>query len=218
MKKLGISVFCSLAFIASPSTAEEAPSPPPPASEPPSAPTTQHSASPAQAAATRPEELRRNGFNLGMTLHRFQDDFGAGLLLGTPTFANDTVRITAGGGIAWYPYAIGESGSQAWLPYYHARLVTEGGIRLQSAPIRLYGFGGFVAVFTPSRLSGDVVHPGGIGGFGFEFYMPTDGRDGPVSYHVELGGIGTGVSADNLPGKPILANGFLATVGFRFYP
>jgi hypothetical protein len=48
--------------------------------------------------------------------------------------------------------------------------------------------------------------------------MPTNHQDGPVSYLIELGGIGTGARADHLPTKPLLANGFLITVGMRFYP
>ncbi len=164
------------------------------------------------------EEVTRDGFSVGFNLHRFQDDFGTGVLVGTPTFAHDSIRVTAGGGIAWYPYAPGGNGEQTWLSYYHGRLVMEGGHRIKGTPLRLYGVGGVIALFTPPRLSGDLVHVGGYGGFGFEFYMPENRKDGPVSYLIELGGIGTGTQADKLPGKPIIANGFLMTVGMRFYP
>jgi hypothetical protein len=39
----------------------------------------------------------------------------------------------------------------------------------------------------------------------------------PVSYFIELGGIGVGANADKVPGKPIYSNGFLISVGVRGY-
>jgi hypothetical protein len=174
---------------------------------------------PSTPAPPAPEPaVVRHGLSFGFNLHRFQDDFGMSLTAATPTIANDSLRITGGGGIAWYPYALGGNAEQTWLPYYHGRVVVEGGRRIEGTPLRLYGVGGVIALFTPSRLSQDVVHVGGYGGFGFEFYMPRDQKDGPVSYLIELGGIGTGLQADKLPAKPIIANGFLITVGMRLYP
>jgi hypothetical protein len=187
---------------------------------PPAVPTTTPASSP---VPVQDDAVYNDGFSFGFNLDRFHDDFGMTGQVSTPTFARDTFRITAGGGLTWYTGATNGNGDNVWLPYYHGRLVFEVGARLKGTPIRLYGVSGVVAIFTPSRLAGDVVHPGGYGGFGFEFYMPArhdDGRtkDGPVSYMIELGGIGTGTQADNLPGKPIIANGFLATVGLRVYP
>jgi hypothetical protein len=41
--------------------------------------------------------------------------------------------------------------------------------------------------------------------------------DVPVSYFIELGGVGTGANADKVTGNPIYSNGFLISVGFRGY-
>jgi hypothetical protein len=170
---------------------------------------------PAEGADTAGQN---NGFSLGMNLHRFQDDFGMSLIVGTPTLFGDSTRFTVGGGIAWYPYRELSDGTEVWEWYGHTRAVVEGGGRIEGLPLRLYGVGGLILLLTPDRLASRPVHPGGYGGFGFEFYMPRAGRDGPVSYLVELGGIGTGAQADNAIGTPIFANGFLVTVGMRVYP
>jgi hypothetical protein len=172
------------------------------------------------AAPAAPEPGPRNtGFALGFDLSRFQDDFGGGLLVSTPSFWNDAVRLTLGGGVAWYPYGVSSSGSQEWDLYEHGRLVVEGGKRFRDLPLRLYGFGGVTTLFI-SQLSTTSVGVGAVGGFGFEVYEPAThgGGEGPGSYFIELGGIGTGLQADKLAGKPIFANGLLIQVGLRIYP
>jgi hypothetical protein len=126
------------------------------------------------------------------------------------------LRVTLGGGVSWYPYAT-SNGEQSWAEYGHLRLVMEGGARAPGSPVRIYGFGGPVIEFISDRLSEKSVALGGLGGFGFEYYFVSDERDGPVSYMMELGGIGTSARADELPGKPLFSTGFLITVGLRWY-
>jgi hypothetical protein len=170
-------------------------------------------AGPAQAEELHQE---RDGWAIGYTLHRFQDDFGTGAAVATPLFAGQSLRLTLGGGLAWSPHAVSAEGDQEWTRYGDVRLVIEGGARAPGSPVRLYGFGGPLLLVLPDRLADDAVAIGGVGGFGFEYYFMRDGRDGPVSYFTELGGSGTGARADKLPGRPLLANGFLVTVGFRW--
>ncbi|HEU5058159.1 MAG TPA: hypothetical protein VFU21_16620 [Kofleriaceae bacterium] len=158
----------------------------------------------------------RDGWAVGYTLHRFQDDFGTGASLSTPRFLRGSLRVTLGGGVSWSPHAVTADGDQDWARYGGARLVLEGGARAEGSPVRLYGFGGPMLLALPSRLSDDELAVGGIGGFGFEYYFMKGGQDGPVSYFTELGGAGTGARADNQPGRPMLANGFFVTVGLRW--
>jgi hypothetical protein len=73
-------------------------------------------------------------------------------------------------------------------------------------------------VFRSERLSDEVLAVAGIGGFGFELFPPANTIDAPVSYFIEIGGVGSGARATNLPGQPILLNGFLVQSGLRFYP
>lgn len=157
----------------------------------------------------------RDGWSIGYTLHRFQDDFGTGGAITTPLFLHRSLRVTLAGGVSWSPHAVTAGGDQDWARYGGARLVLEGGARAAGSPVRLYGFGGPMLLALPSRLSDDQLALGGIGGFGFEYYFMREGRDGPVSYFTELGGAGTGARADNQPGRPMLANGFFVTVGLR---
>jgi len=161
-------------------------------------------------------DTTRAGWAVGYTLHRFQDDFATGGAITSPLFAGHRLRLTLGGGAAWSPHAVTDDGDQDWASYGQLRLVLEGGARAEGSPVRLYGFGGPLLLLLPSRISDERAHVGGIGGFGFEYYFMQAGHDGPVSYFTELGGIGTGARADNLPGRPLLANGFSVTVGFRW--
>jgi hypothetical protein len=166
----------------------------------------------------QPQRAINHGWSLGMTLHRFQDDFGLGGVVGTPQFLGGRLRLTVGGGVAWMTNALGDDGRQEWVTYGHTRLTLESGMRIPGSPVRLYGFGGPSLLLLPSRLSHDSVAIGGYGGFGFEFQWAGPAGDGPVSYFVELGGFGSNAKADALPTSPSIGNGFLLTVGFRVYP
>ena len=53
---------------------------------------------------------------------------------------------------------------------------------------------------------------GGYGLLGFEFYPHRKG-----CYFIELGGVGTGATADKIPSSPIYSNGFLISTGIRFH-
>lgn len=172
-------------------------------------------AGPAAAEPAETVHQERDGWALGYTLHRFQDDFATGGSIATPRFLRGSLRVSLAGGVAWSPHAVTADGDQDWARYGVARLVLEGGARADGSPVRLYGFGGPMLLALPDRLSDDSFAVGGIGGFGFEYYFMHDGGDGPVSYFTELGGAGTGARADNQPGSPMLANGFFITVGLR---
>ena len=166
----------------------------------------------AQPAA--PEE--REGWAIGYTVHRLQDDFGTGALLSSPHFAAGLLRLTLGGAVGWSPHDVNQSGEQEWAGYGAFRLVLEAGDRAPGSPVRLYAFGGPVLLVLPSHMADKPIALGGIGGFGFEYYFMHGGHDGPVTYFTEFGGIGSWARADKLPGAPMLADGFAVTAGFRW--
>ncbi len=171
----------------------------------------------AQAQDHRPVE--QHGLSAGFSVQRLQDDFGGGAQVSSPAFASESIRLTLGGGMAFFPHDLTSEGQERWTPYGHARLVVEAGHRLAGSPARLYGVGGPVLLFVPDRLSEKHLVLGGWGGFGFEIAQRKDNLDDAgTSYFVEFGGIGTGASASRLPTQPIFANGFLINVGFRAYP
>jgi hypothetical protein len=158
-----------------------------------------------------------DGVSLGYSVERLHDSFALGARFATPAWFEGAFRVTAGGGIAWYSAEFGPN-DELWQPFGHWWLSFEGGQRLAGTPLRLYGFGGPILLWLPSPLADDDISIGGQGGFGFEFHFSEPDGDAPVSYFIELGGLGTGASASRYPREPLVANGFLARVGLRAYP
>jgi hypothetical protein len=155
------------------------------------------------AGAQTPGEPSSNvGSAIGMSVQRLQDTFALSGSWSSPAFFNDRARITTSGGVAWYPFATNGSGDQDWAPFGHWRLVLESGHRVGRAPLRLYGFGGAMLLFRSERLSDEVLAVAGIGGFGFEFFTPSNTTSAPVSYFIEIGGVGSGARATKLFGAP----------------
>ncbi len=167
---------------------------------------------------TAPVSHRGSGFALGVQLQRMQDDLGFGATLSTPLYLGESLRFTLGANVAWLENAGSSFPDDRWLTYYQGRFVVEVGQRLSGTPIRLYAFAGVEAIILSSGLSSTGFNVGGLGGFGFEFYMPQGRNDGPVSYYIEIGGAGSGAVADQLPATPLVGNGFLIAVGVHLHP
>jgi hypothetical protein len=146
-----------------------------------------------------------------LELNSFQQDFGFGARFNTPTLAR-FLRLSIGGGVAWVPNVLTVQGTDTWDAYYYGRLTVElpGP---QIGFVRTYAFAGVIVLGLPSDLSTTLITAGGLGGFGFEFLLPRYS-----SYFVELGALGTGAVADQVLNHPTFANGFLISVGSRFYP
>jgi hypothetical protein len=84
-------------------------------------------------AQTPVEPLSNVGSAIGMAVHRLQDNFGLSGSWSSPAFFDGKVRITPGGGVAWYPYGATASGDQDWVPFGHSRVVVESGHRVGRA-------------------------------------------------------------------------------------
>lgn len=157
------------------------------------------------------EETNRNGIGIGFQLNEYQNDFGFGINANSPYFLYDnvTVRIRAN---YMYNQAVIE-GKADWLPYSNFSLgIASGGKRITES-IRLYGEGGVIVLLPPDEISSGSSEMGGYGLFGFEFFFAENG-----SYFLEVGGVGTGATADKLPTEPIYSNGLTISVGFRVTP
>lgn len=153
-----------------------------------------------------------NSVSIGFELDRYHNEFGYGLNVSSPFFANDSVAIRGAATQAFYEGTVDEeTGEQKWTGFGVYKLGVVGG-RIVRGFMRMYGFGGLAYVTPAKKFSDKSSVTGGFGGFGFEFISDRD-----LNYFIELGSIGTGARADKLPGKPIYANGFLQTVGFRYY-
>jgi len=152
-----------------------------------------------------------NRIGIGFNVNRFQDDFGLGLHLVSPYFANAKAAVRVGGNLQWFQFTDGNE--VTWSPYGNIQLGIRGRQPVVDDRIYIYGEGGGLLLLPNAAFSSEKTRMGGYGLFGFEFY--TSPR---FSYFVELGGMGAGARADQLLSKPIYSNGFVTTVGFRIIP
>lgn len=150
------------------------------------------------------------GMGFGMNLVQYQKDFGMGINLTSPLFANKGMGVRLRGNMMYHEHVM--DSTTTWSPYGNLSLGMVGIAGHISDRIRLYGEGGVIAVFPSSNFSSQSLNIGGYGTFGFEFFFYHAGN-----YFIELGGVGTGAKADKIATKPIYSNGFSISTGFRFY-
>lgn len=149
-----------------------------------------------------------DGTAVGFHLMQVQRDFGWGLSIASPYFLDDKVAVRVRGSMFFHEHIDQER--VTWTPYgqLHVGLIGQGG--QINDRIRLYGEGGMVLISPDAAFSSSGSEFGGYGLFGFEFHFEDMGM-----YFIELGGVGTGARADELPGEPIYSNGFSIGTGFR---
>lgn len=149
-----------------------------------------------------------NKFELGLNINQFQRDFGVGVHLISPYFLYSKVAVRAGANFQWLEYYNGTE--TTWTPYQNFQL----GLRARNPIIEnklfIYSEGGILIILPHDDFSSKSTEFGGYGLFGFEFKPSSR-----IAYFLELGGVGTGAKADELPTQPIYSNGFLINVGFR---
>lgn len=150
------------------------------------------------------------GFALGFQLNQYQKDFGLGLSATSPYFAHDRVAIRLRGNLMYNEHLQGDK--ITWTPYANISIGVVGVTAYVAGSIKLYGEGGFIGIIPSSDFSGKDFVLGGYGLLGFEFYPNRKG-----CYFIELGGVGTGATADKVPSSPIYSNGFLISTGIRFH-
>ena len=149
------------------------------------------------------------GVGFGFQLNQYQKDFGAGVNVTSPYFANRRVAVRLRGNLLFHEYPL--DGSTTWTPYANGSLGFIGVVGYVGN-IRLYSEGGLIGLFPSDKFASDHSTFGGYGLFGFEFFFRRNGN-----YFLEIGGVGTGARADKLPDKPIFSNGLIIGTGFRFY-
>lgn len=149
----------------------------------------------------------RLGF--GFQLNQYQHDFGLGVCFTSPYFADGHMAFRVKGNYMYLQHP--KNDETTWSPYGNITLGYVGIAGEIGGFMRLYGEGGVIFIFPNAEFSKDSYHIGGYGLFGFEFYMYSN-----TCYFIELGGVGTGATADKVPGEPIYSNGFIISTGFRF--
>ena len=155
------------------------------------------------------KSYKSNHFAIGYNINHFGNDFGIGINITSPYFSGSAVAVRASENYQWLSY-VDKTGTNVWGGYHNIRIGLVGGNFILNKSIRLYGEGGATFLIGNSNFTSKSMAVGGYGLFGFEFYISKG-----FSYFIELGGIGTGATADKLPSKPIYSNGFLSSVGFR---
>jgi hypothetical protein len=156
------------------------------------------------------ENTLSNGFGFGFQLNQYQKDFGYGISVTSPLLAHGNLAIRLRTNAMYYEHL--KNDETTWTSYANLTLGLVGIGGQVSENIRLYGEGGMIGLFPNSVVSSDTLALGGYGLFGFEFFMQKN-----FNYFIEIGGVGTGATADKLPGKPIYSNGLSISTGFRAY-
>jgi len=150
------------------------------------------------------------GLGIGFQINQYQRDFGLGVNLTSPYFADDKIAIRLRGNLMFNEHV--ENNETTWSPYSNISLGLIGVGGYVGDNIKLYGEGGMIGLLPPEEISSDSFKFGGYGLFGFEFYMKSSNN-----YFIEIGGVGTGAKADKLPNSPIFSNGLIVSAGFRIH-
>ena len=156
------------------------------------------------------DETQRNinKTEIGFSISQYQRDFGIGLQVISPYFFRKMVAIKAATNIQWFENSNGTE--TTFTSYQNIQLGMRGRSNIVTHNISIYGEGGVFIILPNSDFSSENMEIGGYGLFGFEFKINPS-----FAYFIELGGVGTGATADKIAGKPIYSNGFLKNVGFR---
>lgn len=154
------------------------------------------------------EKGPNNGLSVGFQLTEIQRDFGVGMNITSPFFADQMLAIRLRSSMMFNEYV--SEGETLWAPYANLSLGLVSGRTFIHESIALYGEGGVIALFPSSDISTNDLEIGGYGLFGFEFYFSNY-----FSYYLEAGAVGVNATADVLQNKPVYSNGFLINVGWR---
>lgn len=150
-----------------------------------------------------------NRYNIGIQLNQYQQDFGMGINLTSPYFANQQIAIRLRGNVMFHEHI--DDQESTWSPYLNSTLGIATNTGTIGNSIRLYGEGGIIGLFPSDNFSSETFEFGGFGLFGFEFFMKPD-----RNYFIEIGATGTGARADRIVNRPFYSNGMIISTGFRF--
>lgn len=143
-------------------------------------------------------------------LSELSGDFGQGIMIETPSLVKDYFTLKLRGNQQYLNANI--DGKNEWTPYYTATLGISNSPTRVSQSIELYGEGGLMMIFPNSDFSDTDQEFGGYGLFGFNFLF-----DPVFSYFIEVGGVGSGSTAELTDNQRIYANGFFLQVGFKIH-
>jgi hypothetical protein len=166
----------------------------------------------AQAAAARTDHAA-----VGFALAGGPSTFGTGVVVTSPWLGASSLAVQAAAYKSWFTRAVGhddDSGEaeETWSPFATYKLGIAAGSVVAGGNVRMYGVGGLLYLRPNAAFSTAKSVTGGYGAFGFEFLSAK-----ALNFYLELGANGVGARAEKVPGRPLYANGFTTTVGFRYY-
>ena len=161
-------------------------------------------------ASAQEDSSFNSNISLGFHLMQIQQDFGLGINLTSPHFAKNTIALRMRGNLMWNQH-LDNTNNSTWTSYSNLSLGVFGVGGEINDFIRLYGEGGLLVLFPSGEFSSESSVFGGYGLLGFEFLM-----NDASNYFLEIGGTGTGATADEILGNPIYSNGLIISVGYRY--
>lgn len=155
------------------------------------------------------QELNK-GVGVGYQLSQYQQDFGFGISASTPYFLKDKLAFRLKTNMMYHQNVLEEN--TIWIKYSNASFGLIGVSGMINEKIRLYGEGGIIGIFPSSKMSSQKAYFGGYGLFGFEFFFTNSGN-----YFIEIGGVGSEATANEIATRPIFSNGLTISTGIRFF-
>ncbi len=158
---------------------------------------------------TAQESVLSKNLGFGFQIGQYQNNFGLGINATSPYFLKQKIAIRVRGNVMWNEHLLNKE--MTWTPYGNLSVGVVSVAGEIADFVRLYGEGGLLLLFPNADFSSESLEIGGYGLFGFEFFFFPKGN-----YFIEIGGVGTGATADKVPTRPIYSNGLLINAGFRF--
>ena len=156
------------------------------------------------------EAFVNNGLGFGIQLNQYQNDFGVGLNLSSPSFMNERMAFRLRGNIMFNEHIQNETTVQT--PYSNVALGMVGALGKVGNYIRIYGEGGMIMLFPSNEFSSEDFVLSGYGLWGIEFFMNQFS-----DYFLEIGFAGTGAKKDKMATQPYYSNGLIISAGIRIY-
>lgn len=150
-----------------------------------------------------------SGMAIGFQINQFQQDFGFGVQVSSPSFWNNGAVLRLKTNLVFHEHL--KQGQYEWSGYQNIALGLAGYGGWVTENIRIYGEGGLMGLLPSENFSSESFVLSGYGSFGTELYASQG-----FHYFLEVGVAPTRARADLVPGNPFFHNGFFTTMGLRY--
>jgi hypothetical protein len=155
------------------------------------------------------KQIVNDGIGIGFQINQFQQDFGFGVQVSSPSFWNKSAVLRLKTNLVFHEHLL--QGQFEWSGYQNIALGLAGYGGWITENIRIYGEGGLMGLLPSGNFSSESFVLSGYGSFGTELYASQG-----FHYFLEIGVAPTRARADLVPGNPFYHNGFFTTMGLRY--